>query len=99
LADLGRATNEKVAGGVNVERITPAADGSLHMEVYERGVGITLACGTGACAAAAAAAEWGIAGPEVVVRMPGGAATIEVGDAVRYSTWVTHVADIELPWP
>ena len=32
------------------------------MQVYERGVGLTEACGTGACAAAAAAHRWGLIG-------------------------------------
>lgn len=41
--------------GVNVEFVRRREDGSLGMRVWERGSGVTMACGTGACAAAAAA--------------------------------------------
>jgi diaminopimelate epimerase len=49
------------------------------MRVHERGAGITEACGTGACAAAHAAAGWGLATPrdgKLVVVMDGGHATV-----------------------
>ena len=45
--------------GVNVEFVRPMEDGSLRMRVWERGSGVTLACGTGACASAAAAVKKG----------------------------------------
>ena len=41
--------------GVNCEFVFVKADGSLRMRVWERGSGVTMACGTGACASAAAA--------------------------------------------
>ena len=47
------------------------------MRVWERGVGETLACGTGACAAAAAAFVWGMVGNHVTVNQPGGNATVD----------------------
>jgi diaminopimelate epimerase len=49
------------------------------MEVWERGVGITESCGTGACAAAAAARSWGLVGDDVDVRTPGGALQVKIG--------------------
>jgi diaminopimelate epimerase len=57
------------------------ADGSLDLKVWERGVGWTMACGTGACAAAVAAVETGRAerGRDILVRLPGGPLTIRVG--------------------
>ena len=50
-------------GGANIEIVLrgPGPD-ELTMVVYERGVGPTQACGTGACAVAAAAHHWGLAG-------------------------------------
>ena len=62
----------------NVEFATREADGSLTLWVWERGVGITQACGTGACATAAAALGEGLitADAPVIVRLPGGALTI-----------------------
>ncbi|HEV2228877.1 MAG TPA: diaminopimelate epimerase [Steroidobacteraceae bacterium] len=44
----------------------------LKLRVYERGVGETLACGTGACAAAAVARRRGLVDPEVHVQVRGG---------------------------
>jgi len=45
---------------INVEVVSKRADGSLRMRVWERGVGITQACGTGACAVLVAAVRRGI---------------------------------------
>ena len=56
----------------NVEFVQKLPDGNLRMRVWERGSGITMACGTGACATAVAAAKAGIAGRESVVSMDGG---------------------------
>lgn len=96
---LGALANEKVPGGVNVELVTPGAEGDLAMAVYERGVGRTLACGTGACAAAGVARAWGVAGSESVVRMPGGAARIVLeGDRAHLGGAVTFIADVDLAW-
>jgi diaminopimelate epimerase len=53
------------------------------MRVHERGAGITEACGTGACAAAWAAAGWGLVEPadgEITVHMDGGDARVRLGE-------------------
>ena len=50
---------EAFPGGVNVEFVQVLGDGKLRMRVWERGSGITMACGTGACASAAAAVKKG----------------------------------------
>lgn len=47
--------HEAFPGGVNVEFVQVLSDSELRMRVWERGSGVTMACGTGACAAAAAA--------------------------------------------
>ncbi|WP_068275914.1 diaminopimelate epimerase [Aldersonia kunmingensis] len=69
--------------GVNVELLTPLADGAVDMRVYERGVGETRSCGTGTVAAAAAAVRYNGGeqdGSQVTVRIPGGAVTVRFAD-------------------
>ena len=44
----------------------------IRLRVYERGVGETLACGTGACAAVAVGRDLGLLGPDVEVVCPAG---------------------------
>ncbi|MBQ8519866.1 MAG: diaminopimelate epimerase [Bacteroides sp.] len=56
----------------NVEFVQKLDDGTLRMRVWERGSGITLACGTGACATAVAARLNGISESASVIRMDGG---------------------------
>ena len=70
--------------------------GAITMRVIERGVGETLACGTGACAAAHAAHEWGLVGDRVMVHMAGGAAEVTLGDTITLSGPATYVATVEV---
>jgi len=72
--DLARlaAAARAVAGGGNVE-LCAVRDGALTLRVDERGVGETLACGTGSCAATAAALAAGsVLGDTVRVTLRGG---------------------------
>lgn len=62
---------------VNVEFAQIRQDGSIRMRVWERGSGITQACGTGACATATAAAFCGLASHKSAVEMDGGTLFIE----------------------
>jgi diaminopimelate epimerase len=66
--------------GVNVGFAT-MRDGDIDLAVFERGAGWTMACGTGACAAAVAAVETGRAerGMPIEVHLPGGTLVIRVG--------------------
>ena len=61
----------------NIEFACIEADGSIRTRVWERGSGITQACGTGACATAVAAALTGRAGRKSDILMDGGTLTIE----------------------
>ena len=61
LDEVGQAANDAVDGGINVEIIRVSGN-DLILDVFERGAGRTQACGTGACAAAAVAHDWGLVG-------------------------------------
>ena len=61
----------------NIELARIEADGTIRTRVWERGSGITEACGTGACATAVAAARTGKAGRKSNIAMDGGTLTIE----------------------
>ncbi len=61
----------------NVEFATVQSQERIRMRVWERGAGITQACGTGACAAAVAAARRGLAARKVDVVLDGGTLVIE----------------------
>ncbi len=50
--------------------------GRIRLRVHERGVGETLACGTGACAAVAVGRQRDLLDPEVCVELPGGTAVV-----------------------
>lgn len=66
--------------GVNVEFACLAGSANnryMHLRVWERGAGATLACGTGACAATAAALINGYTGRKVPVFLPGGRLVVE----------------------
>jgi diaminopimelate epimerase len=78
---IGPELETSVPGGQNVEFVAlgPGPD-EITMRVWERGVGETLACGTGASAAAVALHHWGRVGVKVTVHQPGGDAVVELGD-------------------
>jgi diaminopimelate epimerase len=80
---------EKV--NVNVASIT--GSNSLKLRVWERGVGLTLACGTGACATAVAAIRSRRLFSPVTVSLPGGNLTINWhdGGAIEMEGPATHV--------
>lgn len=56
----------------NISLVALAGKNHLIQRVWERGAGLTLACGSGACAAAVAAHRAGLTGREVTVTLPGG---------------------------
>lgn len=100
LVARGQSINALVPEGINVELVAAGpGNGEITMRVYERGVGITEACGTGACAAAAAAERWGLSGAAVTVRQPGGPARIVLGDTVEMTVPVQYIATIEYDTP
>lgn len=79
----------------NVSFVAPRS-GGLAARVWERGVGETRSCGTGACAAAAVAHLRGLVGPSVVVSLPGGRLEVQLGDSVRLRGPVASVFEVSL---
>jgi diaminopimelate epimerase len=84
---VGPGIEQAVEGGVNVGLARPDPSG-IDLVVWERGAGLTDACGTGACAAAVAAVRRGDfpAGQPIEVRLPGGALRITVGEDLERVT-------------
>ncbi len=66
--------------GVNAEFVQVLSDTELRMRVWERGSGVTMACGTGSCASAAAAVRKGYCrqGEPIAVHLDGGTLYIQV---------------------
>ena len=86
LEALGRAAQHlpSFPDGVNLELAWTTPSGGLAVRVWERGVGETQACGTGACAAAAVAVSEGLLPPgNVEVGLPGGKLLIGAANARR----------------
>ena len=82
LSFLGPELSSGVPEGRNVEIVAKSkGDDELDLAVYERGVGITLACGSGSVAAAAAARSIGVVGGSVIVHNPGGDLLVELAEA------------------
>jgi diaminopimelate epimerase len=82
---------------VNVN-VASIEDGAVRLRVWERGAGLTQACGTGACATAVAAIRRRLVQSPVEVRLPGGSLTIEwnLGATIRMRGPATHVFTGEL---
>jgi diaminopimelate epimerase len=80
---------------VNVAAIE---DGAIRLRVWERGSGLTMACGTGACATAVAAISRGLVKGPVEVRLPGGSLNIDwkPGAAIWMTGAAAHVFDGEI---
>lgn len=87
--------------GTNVGFARVHTPTQIDLTVWERGVGFTLACGTGACAAAVAAVETGQSprGAEVSVQLPGGPLRVRVGERgtpIEMTGPARHVFDGEV---
>lgn len=102
LVGTGSWIEAQFDAGINVEFIAVGAESdSLDLLVWERGAGVTEACGTGATAAATLAHRWGLVGREVKVNMPGGSAEVIVAASAEGEPVLIgpsqHIATIELP--
>jgi len=89
-ARLGR--DRRFPEGVNVGFMEVRHDAGIALRVHERGVGETLACGTGACAAVAVGRRRGWLGSRVEVELPGGRLVVEWQGA-GHEVWMTGPAE------
>lgn len=102
LVGAGAWIESQFDAGINVEFIATGTESdSLDLLVWERGAGVTEACGTGATAAATLAHQWGLVGREVRVVMPGGSAEVIVAPSPDAEPILIgpsqHIATLELP--
>jgi diaminopimelate epimerase len=88
--------DERFPQRTNVEFVVVEARDRLRMRVWERGVGETLSCGTGACAAAAVAQRRGMVDSSVTVVVPGGELRVRLGATIALGGPVTHVFDVDV---
>jgi diaminopimelate epimerase len=93
----GLATHPHFPEGTNVELATVDAPDLVRILIWERGVGPTEASGTGACAAAVAAIEFGGASRNVRVASPGGTQRVEWRPDGLYLTGTASVI-AEITW-
>ncbi len=98
IAQVGTAI-ESALGPTNVHLVAPGAHvGEVRMVIWERGAGLTMACGSGACVVAHTARRWGWAADEVSVSMPGGTASVRLtGDHATLIGPAQFIATIETP--
>ena len=90
IAAVGPTLENMRPGGQNVEVVTcEPGSGELALVVWERGVGVTLACGSGSVAAAAALHAAGISADRVLVHNPGGTAEVVLAGEDRLAVMAT----------
>jgi diaminopimelate epimerase len=95
LDELGQSlsTHESFPEGANVEFVTGAHQGALKVRIFERGVGETQACGTGAAAVAFVAVERGWAKWPVTVKLAGGELVLDQGAGGIWLGGTTQILD------
>lgn len=97
VAAVGAAVESHFAGGVNVQFVRVAGHNQLELIVWERGAGITEACGSGATVSAVIFNRWGAVGEKVIVSMPGGEAVVDISGPTTLTGPTVHVADFVVP--
>ena len=97
-AAAGRLHEAMFDAGINVHFVapTPGEPDAMDMVVWERGAGLTGACGTGATAVARAAHDWKLVGEQVTVHMPGGDVIVDVGETLTLHSPAVHIANVEV---
>lgn len=85
--------HRRFPAGTNVSFMAVNDKASINLRVHERGIGETLACGTGACAAVVAGQRLGHLDDEVAVHLPGGQLVVSWRGATE-SVWLTGETEL-----
>jgi len=95
IADLGPKIehHDRFPAKANVGFMQIRDRGNIDLRVHERGVGETLACGTGACAAVVAGQKLGLLDAEVNVQLPGGQVVVSWRGGTE-PVWLTGNAEL-----
>jgi diaminopimelate epimerase len=85
---------------INVNIASVTGSNEIKLRVWERGAGITRACGTGACATAVAGIRKGLVNSPVTISLPGGELEIAwaPGGAIQMTGGATHVFSGTATW-
>ena len=87
IASLGPSIEKACShSGINVHVVEVSDRSSILMHTWERGVGVTKACGSGAVASACKAQNWGLVDSQIQVVMPGGEAEVKIENHEVYLT-------------
>ena len=96
IGSVGPAIEANYADGVNIHFVAVTGEDTIRVHTWERGAGLTQACGSGACASAYQLNQWGRVGTSVEVTMPGGGAHVELADTILLQGPATFIARLEL---
>lgn len=83
--------HEQFPNRANIGFMQVLAPNRISLRVFERGVGETAACGTGACAAVVVGRIWNLLDPQVVVELPGGTLQVQ-WQGPGHPVWMTGEA-------
>ena len=83
--------HERFPNRANIGFMQVVAPDRIRLRVFERGVGETSACGTGACAAVVIGRTWSLLDPLVTVELPGGALRVR-WEGPGLPVWMTGEA-------
>lgn len=99
VARVGPRLESAYPGGMNVTFAAVAGDRAA-VRTWERGAGLTDACGSGSCATAVAARAWGLTGDRLEVANPGGTVSVDLsGPEVLLTGPTRAVATVVLDYP
>ena len=80
---IGQKLSQKFCDGINVEFVKILSNDKIKIKVYERGSGITLACGSGACASCFALNQLFGLSKNILVKLDGGNLFVKIGTQIQ----------------